>query len=349
MKTLEESCQSLYCQKSFLIADNGNLISQVERVGLHLQSLENRLLISEGTRVNQEDKDPFQHDEQLKCPLRACKDEHDNHESSFKSQISYLGNQIHFVREENKIIKEELEETQYKFLQSDIDRFIFEQCLTDLNEKCLFLLEQCQKYMEESKRVENLFLEFKEEWTSREKGLASLSDCNEKLLDGLHVMLANDTKKVYESSDNASDNMLHLILNKIADLQASILVSKDETSTIQEIFFLQTKNHELLELNEQLWKDLDSSRQHEEMLNIELEFLYGRLSDLQDTGHAYDSEILKLLEEHEFLSQTLYEFRERNSALEIENTTILENAMTQEHLSLIFSNSNAEKLWKLSG
>ncbi|KAL0911025.1 hypothetical protein M5K25_019128 [Dendrobium thyrsiflorum] len=388
-KALDESCQSLCYQKSYLIAENSNLFSQVERVALHLQSLENRFVVLEGKNEIIEEKDLADHDmEELHCPFRQGKLEDENFISFFSSQLITLSNQIKILKKQIQVSKQELEEEHYEIVNIDIDNIIMKQFFVELTNKNMFLSKECGKYMEKLKHTENFFFELKQEWTTQERKLITLSDNNVKLLEGIHVMMKTyDTKKVCESydakeceiSNDCYDNILQIISNKIAELQAIVPVAKGEIHHFQlekpssftlleqlalilvelrsqnkvleqesilrnqEIFNLQRKNHEVIEINKQLQKDINASKQREEMLNLGLERMCGRLLDLQEACGISQSEISKLLRENESLSKKLYDLREQNDALKDENDDIFEEAIAQELLSLIFRSCINEK------
>ncbi|KAH0455066.1 hypothetical protein IEQ34_016990 [Dendrobium chrysotoxum] len=388
VKALDESCRSLYCKKSYLIAENSNRFSQVERVALHLQSLENQFVVLKGKNEIIEEKDLADHDmEELHCPFRQGKLKDENYISFFSSQLITSSNQIKILKKQIQVSKQELEEEHYKIVKIEIDNIIMKQFFVELTKKNMFLSKECGKYMEKLKHAENFFFELKQEWTTQEKKLITLSDHNVKLLEGIHVMMKTyDTKKVCESydakeceiSNDCYDNILQIISNKIAELQAIVPVTKGEIHHFQlekpsftlleqlalilvelrsqnkvleqesvlrnhEIFNLQRKNHEVIEINKQLQKDINASKHREEMLNLGLERMCGKLLDLQEACGMSQSEISKLLKEKESLSKKLYDLREQNDALEDENDDILEEAIAQELLSLIFRSWITEK------
>lgn len=389
VKALDESCQSLYYQKLNLIAENSNLIPQVERVALHLQSLENRFVVLKSKDENIEEKDLAEHHlEELHSPYRQGKQEHGNDISFFRSQLISLSNQIKIPKKGIQITKQELEEEHYKIVKIEIDNFIMKQFLVELTEKNLFLSKECGKYMDKLMHAENFIFELKQEWVPQERKLITLSERNVKLLEGIHVMMKTyETSKICESydakdcamSNDGYDNILQIISHKIAELQAIVSGAKGEIHHFQleksfsftlleqlalmlvelraqnkvleqesvlrnqESFNIQKKNHELMEINKQSLKDINAGKQREEMLNVGMERMRGMLSDLQEACHVSQSEISKLLEENESLSKILYNLREKNDALEEENDYILEKAIIQEHLSLIFRICVTEK------
>ncbi|PKU76423.1 protein NETWORKED 1B isoform X1 [Dendrobium catenatum] len=389
VKALDESCQSLYYQKPYLIAENSNRFSQVERGALHLQSLENQFEVLEGKNEIIDEKVLADHDmEELHCSFRKGKLEDENYISFFNRQLITSSNQIKILKKQIQVSKQELEEEHYKIVKIEIDNIIMKQFFVELTKKNMLLSKECGKYMEKLKHTENFFFELKQEWTTHERKLITLSDHNVKLLEGIHVMMKTyDTKKVCESydakeceiSNDCYDNILQIISNKIAELQAIVPVTKGEIHNFQlekpssftlleqlalilvelrsqnkvleqesvlknqEIFNLQRKNHEVIEINKQLQKDINASKQREEMLNLGLDGMCGRLLDLQEACGISQSEISKLLKENESLLKKLFDIREQNDALEVENDDILEEAIAQELLSLIFSSCITEK------
>ncbi|KAK8943014.1 hypothetical protein KSP39_PZI009024 [Platanthera zijinensis] len=377
VKALEEPCQSPYCQKFHLITDNNNLVSQVERVGLHLQSLENRFVILEGKQVNIEEKDLSL------CHIQKFhgkEEHHDDHICFFRNQLSVLSNQIHLLKKENQVTKEELEEEHLRTVEREIGNFIMKQFLVDLNETNLFLSKECRKYIEKLELAENFILELKQEWASQEMKLVTISDSKEKLLEGIRVMMKTcDNKKACDISNDGDDDILQNILHKISELQGAILAAKGDIHQLllektlsfrlleqlarisadlrapkkilergyvlrnQEFFSLHKRNCELTEINGPSWKDINVGKQCQELLTLELERISGRLLDLQEASHASQTEISMLLEENDFSTKKLHVRRDQNDALDEENEAILEESRTQEHPSLIFRSCHTDK------
>ncbi|PKA64397.1 hypothetical protein AXF42_Ash009619 [Apostasia shenzhenica] len=332
VKNLEESCLSFCDQKSHLIAENSDLIPQAKRVGLHLQSLENRFLLFEENIKNTEEKELH--------------------------QVSTLNNQIYLLKETIQAMMEELEEEQYKTVKSEIDSFIMLQVLVDMKDKNLSLSEECHKYKEKLRRTKELIFGLKHEWTFQEKRLALLSEDIAKHFQGINVKIkADDADRDCKTSNKGDDGVLHIILDKITVLQNYLPGAKEE---IHQLLFERSLFSTFLEQLGLNLTELSAQREvmKEESFKLESSMLQStnqdffetskksssqQLLDLNGTRKRLQAQIQRLLEQNKSLTEKVYKLRAQNEMLDEENEIILEKAITDEFLSLILWSFNDEK------
>ncbi|KAH0458144.1 hypothetical protein IEQ34_013459 [Dendrobium chrysotoxum] len=379
---LEESFKSLYDQNCYLIAENNNLVAQVEKNEEHMESLENRFSTFEGKHVkvdNEKDLALYQVEE-FKGLLKLAKEDHENRFLFFKNQTSALNNQIHILKEKNQLINEELEYGLLKTVNSDFDCFITQQILYDVYEKNLILSDECQKHIDKLRCVEKLTSELRQDQSTQAKKLASLLEHNRELFEWIHVMVrAFDAKEDSEASNAGYKNLVQFISHKMIDLTTSVTDSNEEFHHVhlekspftvlleelglsfvelrahknvlekesekknEEISVLHSKCCQLMEVNEQLRKDLNASNQQKDDLKAELEKIHRKLSDLQEMPSNFHGEIPKLFVESECISSKSFELREQTDSQEEEHEAIFEEFMIHENLFCNFGSSDAEK------
>ncbi|XP_020579695.1 LOW QUALITY PROTEIN: protein NETWORKED 1A-like [Phalaenopsis equestris] len=340
VKSLEESCKSLYNQNCSLIAENNNLVAQVEKIKRHLESLETCFLAFERKRVIMEnEKDlALNQVEEVKKSLNSAEEGHENLIIFLQNQTRALTNQIHILKEKNDLINEDLEEGLPKTVKSGIDRFIMKQILYDMNDNHLILSEK-------------LTSELKLDRSTLEKKLALSMEHNKMLLEWVHVMVMEfDAKMDTEISNCGCKNMVQFILGKIVDLQASASGSKEEfhhfhIENSPFILLLERIGLSLVELrahNNVLEQESVKKNEEISLLHIELEKMCQKLSDLQKEPCGFLSKVPKLFGEKEYISSKSFELLDHPDSQEDEHEAIIEEFMLHENLFCNFKSSDAE-------
>lgn len=387
LKGLEKYCQSLQDQNSDLLAKKTALLSQVESVSECLENFEDKYVELENKYliVQSEKELTLNQVMELRELLKLEKEEHQTVIQSSKSQLSALESEIFCLQQNIQYRGEELEVEQHKLLSAQIEIFILQRCLCDMNEQNTVLSMVCQKQQETSRHAENLILQLEQDRQIQEKNIKSLLVHYEKLRDGVRQILKTLIVEVDVSMDGIKDELLlQLILHEIRCLLKSISEAKDEKQHLlseksviiglleqfgkhvadlrsemkilekeskirtEELLLLHSKRNELFEMNEKLRQDMHSGNQRQEALWAEMEILYGQLSDLLEVRRLLQSKISGLLEENCTLSKRLDDdMKVKENTLEEENSIILEEAMAQEYLYLIFRSFSAEKALEL--
>ncbi|XP_073005395.1 protein NETWORKED 1A-like [Typha latifolia] len=383
LKQLEESCQSLLIRNSMLLAEKKMLVSQVETIGESLRNLEHRYEELQGKQlILEREKDLTLHQVvELQKMMKLERQEHIDLMQSSKSQLSALEKKICLLQEEGHRRELELEVEQHNIINAQIEIFILQRCLGDVKEKNLMLSVEWQKYQETSSVTAKLNLVQKEKCLIQEEEMESLSQRYEKLTKGIHLIIeALKLDQKYSSLDITKDEIIlqlilheiRYLLNTISDIQdvkQNQLLEKSVVITLlehfaqevaelrsernilkqeslmksEEISSLQSKKHEILELNGQFQQETQASKQKMEELKGEMKFLDKQLSVLQESRRSLQSEIIELLEENSSLYNKLYELRQKERALEEEYHVVLADATTQEYLNVIFRSLNYEK------
>ncbi|XP_020586033.1 protein NETWORKED 1B-like [Phalaenopsis equestris] len=267
------------------------------------------------------------------------------HESLIKSseiQLAALESQINLMQEKEKIRDKEFEEHQWNYMNSNLEIFTLQRCLSEVKENNFVLLHECEKRNEASKLLKE------------ENNL--LVDQNARLMDGIDLILASlNVNHNLMNTDASTDIFLHTILIEIGNLLACISDTNDENQLLYteltiystfikqnalekvligkelgrkdaELLVFQRDQDQLFERCEQLGEDAKEKECMSSLLKAELESLCRRLSDL---------------------SKDFSMLRDEKRALEEENNMLLQEAVALEHLYLFFRSSNAENLQSL--
>ncbi|XP_073100762.1 protein NETWORKED 1D-like [Elaeis guineensis] len=386
LKESEESCQSLNDQNSSLLAEKHTFAKQVKSVTESLEYLELRYAALEdkhSSLLREKDLTLTQVKE-LQDLLKLEKQEHETSIQSYKGQVVTLENQIHCLQEESHLMEEELELEELKNMNALLDIFILQRSLCDMTEGNLILSKECQKHLETSLSAEGQVSQLEKENLVQRGEIMLLTEHNEKLKEGIYhvvktlntnnvgsvdringeVSLQNmmvDIKRLLNCISDAEDENRHLhiqisvlvtLLKQIgmdlADMRWEKCVMEQELHVkTAELLTLQNKKHELLEMNEELRQVLMASNQREEVLKTEMDILHGQLSVLQASHQMLQTEICEHVEENQSLLKELDRLTEKHNELVDENSVVLAEAMTLEHLYFFFRSLNAERMLEL--
>lgn len=323
--------------------------------------------------------------QELHDVLEAEKQEHENLIQSSKRRQEMLDNQIQLLQEEAWIKDDQFETEQLKYMNAQVEIFILQKCLLEMEESNLLLSRECQKNIETLKCLEKQKSDLEHKYLLQKQTVASLSEHNEKLNEGIHGVLKelrsnkqcqsiddmrdelllqivkDETKHLLSSLSDVQDENQSLILDRLVILAMLKQVSLDAMDMrsekdflVQELILrneelacLQSEKHELMGTKEQLVLDVQNSNKRQDELNQEIKDLLGQLADWKEHHNILKGQNLKLLNEYQSLSNKFDHLRVINEALEEENRSILSEAMTLEFLYSFFQSVTAERTVKL--
>ena len=383
-KSLEEVCQLLGNEKSNILNERDTLVSQLENVEQRLGSLETRFtkLEEKYSDLEKEKKSTFCRVEELQAYIFMEKQEHTSYVQSSEARLAGLENQVHILQQESRLGKKEFEEELDRAVNAQVEVFILQKFIEDLEEKNLSLLNQCQKQVEASKFSDKLISELESENLEQQVEVEFLLDDIQKLRMVIHQVF----RAIQIDPDNGNvDKIEHehipvpRILDGIEDLKDSLLTSKDEKQQLlvensvlltligqlklegaeldsekkiiehefevmtERCSMLQKSKHELLEMNMQLRSEMGKSEQREEVLKAELETLHISLATSKGACLVLQKESTMLLEEKKSLLKSFSDLKEEKHILEEENSSILHEALALSNMALVFESFATEK------
>ncbi|KAK7391070.1 hypothetical protein VNO78_19407 [Psophocarpus tetragonolobus] len=383
--SLEEFCNILSNEKHNLLNERSILVSQLESVEAKLGNLEKRFTKLEEKYADMEKDRESRVDqvEELHTLLLSQKEKHANHKHSSEARMANLENLVLRLQEERRLGKIEFEEELDKAVNAQVEMFILQKCVEDLEQKNMGLLIECQKHLDASKFSDKVISELESENLMQQMELEFLLDEIRKFKMGIHqvlVALQVDSGGGHGKGVKQDEMPISYILNNIECLKGSLVKTQEEKlqllvensvlltvlsqqesdgeelasekrileedyeSTREQHAMLQKVKLELLEMNRQLRSEVTMAEEKENELQSKLEGLHVELIDLQRTNLVFQEENCKLLEEKNSLLGSVLDLKDAKSAAEQENSVILHEALALENLSLVYESFFTEKV-----
>ncbi|KAK8557237.1 hypothetical protein V6N13_013512 [Hibiscus sabdariffa] len=383
-KTLEEFCQYLKNEKSNLAGERDSLVSKLETVEKRLCILEFRFdkLEEKYSDLEKEKDSTLSQVEQLRDSLGVEQQERACYVLSSESRLADLENHVHLLQEESRFRQKEFEEEIDKAVKAQVEIFIFQKIVKDLEEKNLSLLIECQKHVEASKLSDKVIRELESESLEQQVEGEFLLDEIEKLRSGIYLVfraLQFDTVQSHRDMIESDQVPFSHILDNVEDLKSSLSINQEEKQRLvvensvlltligqlkfdgselvsenraleykfdiveKQNAMLQKDKQELLEMNRQLMLEVRDGKMENEILNAELECERGELMSMHGTCLLLEEENSKQLEENMFLLKKYSDLKEDMCILENENNIALQEAVSLSSLSLILETFGAEK------
>ncbi|XP_020591721.1 protein NETWORKED 1B-like [Phalaenopsis equestris] len=364
--------QILNLENSLKVMQNEHA-SLIHSKSMSLASLQNQLLLLQEDRqirekeLEAEQQRSFSHTTEIfvlqrhlhdiSNSLMIEKQKYESLISSSKIQLAALESQIHLLQEERKIKDDKIEEVELKSMESMLEIFILQRCLSEMKGENFALTQECQKHLQASRSADELIKQLEDRELVQKENIALLREHILKVREGIQRLLEplniNEKLMNIEGSEVA---ILPTILGEIKNLHASISGINDENqilgmellvylnllkqsgmekvficreleNTEKQSFILQREHRQLFKEYEQLCRDASAADFTNIMLKAELESFTTKLKDSSE-------KICNLMKE--------------KNALEEENSLMFVDAMTMENLYLFFKNLNAENMQQLN-
>ncbi|KAG6668800.1 hypothetical protein I3843_01G189900 [Carya illinoinensis] len=383
-KSLEELCQLLSNEKSNLLSERCSLVSHLENVEQRLGNLEKRFTKLEEKYSDLEKEKEFTLSQvvELQGSLFIEKQERTSFVQSSQARLAGLENQVHIMQQESRLGKKGFEEELDRAVVAQVEIFILQRFIEDLEEKNLSLAIECQKQVETSKFSDKLITELECENLEQQVEAEFLLDEIQKLRMVIHKVfraiqidphrghvdkIVQEHIPVLDIFDGIED--LKSSLLKIWDEKQQLLVENSVLLTLlgqlrlegaelesekkfiahefefmtEQCAMLQKNKQELQEMNRNLQLEMEESDQWEDALNVELEALHVKLINLEGAYLALQEENSLLLEEKKSLLRKFSDLNEEKCILEEENSVILHETLALSNLSVVFESFASEK------
>ncbi|KAF7152867.1 hypothetical protein RHSIM_Rhsim01G0272700 [Rhododendron simsii] len=380
-KSLEDLCQLLENEKSGLIHEKVTLVSQVEMTRLRLEDLDKRYreLEEKYSALEEEKESKLREIEELRVSLDLEKQENSSFAQMSETQLAFMTNQICLLQEEGHSRRRDFEEELDKSMKYQLEIFILQRCVRDLEQKSQSLSIEFQKLLEESKLSEKLISELERENLEQQVEVKSLSDQTSRFRIGMFELLRafnihldhgcedkigkdqtywNHMLSKLEDTKNENQQLaieMSVLLTVLGHLELEATTLETERNWLdkelgiknEQLSALQFEANKLLEMNEELRLKLRERDQKEKVLTTELENLHGEFSDMHGACQNLQKENLNALEEKRALTKELSNLEGKNRTLEGENFSIIGEILSLSTLSLIFQNVINEKSLEL--
>ncbi|XVE65963.1 hypothetical protein DITRI_Ditri08aG0043400 [Diplodiscus trichospermus] len=383
-KTLEEFCQYLKNEKSNLINERESLIIKLENVEKRLCILEFRFSKLEEKYVDmeKEKESTLSQVEELRDSLGVEQQQRACYVQSSESRLADLENHVHLLQEESMLRKKEFEQEMDRAVKAQVEIFIVQKFIEDLEEKNFSLLIECQKHVEASKLSDKLIRELESENLEQQIEGEFMLDEIEKLRSGIYqVFRALQFDAVKEHSDVIESDQIPLshVLDNVEELKSSLSRNEEEKQRLlvensvlltlvgqlkQEVTefesdtraleyefeimekqnaMLQKDKQELQEMNQQLMLEVHDRKLEKEILDAELETQDGKLKSMQGACLLLQEENTKQFEENRLLLKKFLDLKEDMRILEDENNIVLQESVALSSLSFVLEAFGAEK------
>lgn len=382
-RRVHEFCQLLINEKSNLLVERSSLTLQLERAIMMLDNLERRFenLEERCSRLEKEKEMTLSRVEEVQGYLSLEQQEQTTFIQSTEASLANLEGHVKFLHEEIQLRKEFEVEVE-KAMNSQLEIFILQKSVEDLEEKNLSLSFECQKQVEASKLSSKLITELESENMEQQIKVEVISDEVGRLMTGIYKVfqaLQIDLEIWYTDEmgkGRANKFPLLYILDKIENMKRSLLRNKDEKMRllIENSLLLavlgqvRVENEETETNTRVIEKDLKMitkqcfllHKEKTELLKangmLKLQTIEGSerekelQSNLQNLSEKFDYlqyENSKINAENRVLHEKLVLAQKENCALLEENGQILREAVFEGLLSIVYESFGVEKVCEI--
>ncbi|CAN0857094.1 Protein NETWORKED 1A [Linum grandiflorum] len=387
-RSLEELCELLKTEKSNLLSEKSTLVLQLEAVEQRLKDLERRFTRLEEKYSDLEKEKEFTlfQVKELYGYLGTEKQERACYIQSSESRLADLENQVHALREEGQLRKKEFEEELDKAVNAQVEVFILQKFIEDLEQKNRVLLLECQKHAETSKLSNKVISELESENLEQQVEVEFLLDEIEKYRMGVHQVFQSlqfdpidedeqgtddgqvsfgrildnieyikgllqkeeDEKQLMAVENMVVSTLLEQLKSEGAELESEKNVLEQEyKATTQNFTILQLENHEIKEMSRQLILEVSKGEQQNGELKAELETQHLNLENLQGSYISLQEENVKMLQDNNSLQQRFLNLKSEMHKLEEENNNIIQEATSLANLSSVYESFGLQKAEEL--
>ncbi|CAH8375575.1 unnamed protein product [Eruca vesicaria subsp. sativa] len=384
-KCFEEFFQLLKNDKAELTKERESLISQLNSVKEKLGVLEKKFTELQGKYADLQREKQYKNVqvEELRVSLATEKQERASYERSTDTRLADLQSNVSFLREECRSRKKEFEEELDKAVNAQVEIFILQKFIEDLEHKNFSLLIECQKYAEASTFSEKLITELETENLEQQmetefllhevdncrgaiyqvfKALQLEADCKtadqkiakdrvpvSRILGEINELKSSLSSSEYEKQRLVIENSVLLSILGQFQLDGMKVESekqnaeKDLEMIVHHYGMLKKDRVELLEMNRQLKSELIDREKRELDLRAELQTEHLKFESLHVSYMALHQEYSTALDKNKTLDLTFSELKGEMSILEEENDAILQETVSLSNMSVVYKSFGFEK------
>ncbi|EOA33168.1 hypothetical protein CARUB_v100128021mg, partial [Capsella rubella] len=384
-KCFEEFFKLLKNDKAELIKERESLLSQLNAVKEKLGVLEKNFTELERKYADLQREKQFKNlqVEELRVSLATEKQERASYERSTDSRLADLQSNVSFLREECRSRKKEFEEELDRAVNAQVEIFILQKFIEDLEQKNFALLIECQKYAEASTFSEKLITELESENLEQQmeaeflvheidnfrgaiyqvfKALQLEADCKtadqkivkeripvSRVLGEIKELKCSLSSAEHETQRLVIENSV--LLSLLGQFQSDgmkvesekRIVEKDLETIVHRYGMLKKDRLELLEMNRQLKSELIDREQRELQLRAELQTEHLKFESLHESYMALQQDYSNALNKNETLLLKFSELKDEMCILEEENVAVLEEAIALKNMSVVYQSYGSEK------
>ncbi|RID80006.1 hypothetical protein BRARA_A02705 [Brassica rapa] len=380
-KCFEEFFQLLKKDKAELTKERESLISQLNSNKEKLGVLEKNFTELQGRYADLQRDKHYKNlqVEELRVSLATEKQERASYERSTDTRLADLQSNVSFLREECRSRKKEFEEELDRAVDAQVEIFILQKFIEDLEQKNFSLLVECQKYAEASTFSEKLITELEsenlEQQMETEFLLHEVDNCRgaiyqvfkalqleaadqkisrervpvSRILGGISELKRSLSISEYEKQRLVIENSV--LFSLLGEFQSDGMkvesekqnAEKDLETIVHRYGMLKKDMLELLEMNRQLKSELIEREKRELDLRADLQTEHLKFETLHESYTALNQEYSKALDENKTLDLTFSEIKGEMHKLLEENDAILQEAVSLSNMSVVYKSFGFEK------
>ncbi|CAN7046862.1 unnamed protein product [Brassica oleracea var. botrytis] len=377
-KCFEEFFQLLKNDKAELTKERESLISQLNSVKEKLGVLEKEFTELQGRYADLQRDKQFKNIqvEELRVSLATEKQERASYERSTDTRLADLQSNVSFLREECRSRQKEFEEELDRAVNAQVEIFILQKFIEDLEQKNFSLVIECQKYAEASTFSEKLISELESENLEQQmetefllheidncrgaiyqvfKALQLEADCAKERVPVSRILgEINELKRSLSISEYEKQRLVienSVLLSLLGQFQSDGMkvesekenAEKDLKTMVHRYGMLKKDRLELLELNRQLKAELMNKEQRELELRAELQTEHIKFESLHESYMALHQDYSNALGKNKTLELKFSELKGEMRILEEENDAILQEAVSLSNKSVVYQSFGSEK------
>ncbi|KAH9602947.1 hypothetical protein KSS87_007026 [Heliosperma pusillum] len=382
---LEEFCQLLTSERSTLLDEKSSLLSRLEIVEQKMEKLELRFTNLEDKYfgIEKDKESTLGKVEELRITLDIEKQERVCLKLTEEARLSGLEGWIHELREENKCRKNEFEEQLEKAVDAQVEIFILQKFVQDMEDKNYSLLVECQKHVERAQYSEKLITELESENMIQQVEAEYLLGKIDSLRAGINQVLKALGIK-HGTQGEHEQNFLPCVLANIGDIKKSLLESKDENhqlcleksilstllaqiqvecqelalrkavleqesvSFTKQLLMIENEKCQLVDTSRQLKLEISERERKEEALIAAVENLLLNQKQLQEANSALKEECVRTFDLNGSLEAELLRTEGDKKMFEEENSVILSESLALNLQCMILKRYGDEKAFELN-
>ncbi|KAM1042003.1 hypothetical protein FF1_031157 [Malus domestica] len=387
-KSLEESCLLLDNEKSGLTKERENVVSELGATQQRLAGLEKGYTEIEEklSALEKERESALRKVEELHVFLDSEKQKHASFVQLSETQMAGMGLQISRLQAEGMCMKKEYEVEQDKAVNAQIEIFVLQKCIKDLEEKILSLMVERQNLLEASKMSEKqvsdlehgnleqqveiksfllqtkvlrmgLYQVLKTLDVEANLSCAGEVEQDETLLNNILVKLQETQNSLSETCDQNQQLVIEksVLIEMIDQLKLEAANHMRERNTLdgefknqsEKLVVLQSGAQRLEEKNEELKLKVVEGDHREQVLRTEIDDLHEQFLDLQSAYNDVLEENGKMLVEKGALTKMVSNLWEENRDLEEEKCVMFGETIYHNNFSLVLKDFISRKLQEL--
>ncbi|KAB2634177.1 myosin-3-like [Pyrus ussuriensis x Pyrus communis] len=376
-KSLEESCLLLNNEKSGLTKERENVVSELGATQQRLVGLEKGYTEVEEklSALEKERESALRKVEELHVFLDSEKQKHASFVQLSETQMAGMGLQISRLQAEGMCMKKEYEVEQDKAVNVQIEIFVLQKCIKDLEEKILSLLVEQKQIsdlehgnLEKQVEIKSFLLQTKVLRMGLYQVLKTLDveanlscagevEQDETLLNNILVKLQETQNSLSETCDQNQQLVIEksVLIEMIDQLKLEAANLMRERNTLdgefknqsEKLVVLQSGAQRLEENNEELKLKVEEGDHREQVLRTEIDDLHEQFLDLQSAYNDVLEENGKMLVEKGALTKMVSNLWEENRDLEEEKCVMFGETIYHNNFSLVLKDFISRKLLEL--